>query len=200
MPNRTIKGFRFVRGESQSGTPQIEEGVVASAYGTAIYEGSCVRKVDDGTFEVAAAGATIYGVVASINQYYDSNTGRVEKSRRASPKSLPASTTYTGVDRESRIGVIPVRGNVFEVDGNTAVVAATLAGARALIGSNGDHVISSDDTALNTSDVEAKDASPASAGWTVIDIAGTDQDFTASRVKFLVVCNEPQLVASSTGL
>ena len=199
MPNKTVKGFRWIRGEGRTGSPAIEEGVVASGYGTAIYEGVPVRRIDDGTFTVAAAGATIYGICCGINQYYDSGDGRVKKPLGPSPKLLPASTSYTGIDRESRIAIIPVAGNLFEADFNAAIATTTLAGARAFLGTNGDHVISSDDAALNASDFVANDATPASAGWTAVDVA-IDQDFTASRIKFIVRCNEPQIVPSSTGL
>ena len=200
MPNRTLKGIRYLRGEGRVGSPTIEEGVVASGYGTAIYEGSPVRRVDGGTFEVAAAGTTIYGICCGINQYYDSADGRVKKPLGASPKVLPASTSYTGIDRQSRIAIIPVEGNLFEADADGVLATPTYAGAVALLGSNGDHVVSSDDWALDISNVEANDASPASAQWTLVDLSGSDQDFTASRVKFVIRCNEPQIVPSSTGL
>ena len=88
MPNRTIKGFRWIKGNSSSGTPAIEEGVVASAYATAIYEGVPVKRADDGTFQVAAAGDTnIYGICCGINQYYDSCSSRVVKPLAVSPKA-----------------------------------------------------------------------------------------------------------------
>jgi hypothetical protein len=200
MPNRTIKGFRYARGAAHSSGPAIEEGVVASAYGTALYEGQPVLKVDAGTFELCPAGtATIYGIIVGINQYYDSTDSRVKKPLGSAPKRLPASTTYTGVDNESRIAVMPVKGLLFEVDADAALATPTLAGARALIGSNGDHVISTDDAALDISDVEAKDGTPASAQWSVVDV-DPNQDFTASRVKFIVSCNEPQFLLGGIGL
>jgi hypothetical protein len=94
---------------------------------------------------------------------------------------------------------MPVKGLLFEVDADAALATPTLAGARALIGSNGDHVISTDDAALDISDVEAKDGTPASAQWSVVDV-DPNQDFTASRVKFIVSCNEPQFLLGGIGL
>jgi len=202
MANRTIKGIRFYRGQNQSASPAIEEHVIISNYNTAVYEGFPVLKVDDGSVEVcAAATATIYGVVVSCNQYYNANLSRVIKPLGISPKFIPASTVYTGVERESRVSVIPVVGNLFVMDADAALATATRAGARALIGSNGDHVISTDDCALDISDVETNDASAASAQWSIVDVIEEyDTDFTASRVKFIVKCNEPQFIAGGVGL
>jgi len=184
-----------------SGTPAIEEGVVASAYNTALYTGFPVKKVDTGAFELAAAGDSIYGIISEITQFYLPALSRTIKPLGSHPKLLPANTTYTGTENESRISVIPVKGNLFVMDGDAALTTGTRAGARALIGSNGNHVISSDDAAMDVSDLETNDGSAASAQWTVIDVIEEfDTDFTASRIKFICECNEPQFPESGTGL
>lgn len=192
MANRTLKGFRLHKPKNGAEHGSYETVRVASAYGSAIYEGFPVKRVDGGYYEVAAAGDSFYGVVVSIDQFKDSD-GRVRQALGASPKLLPASTTYSGIDDESRLVVAPARNWYFEVDADDGVSATTRAAFIALIGSNGDHVISSDDAALDISDVVTKDGAPGSAQWRVVDISPRlDQDFASSRVKLIVEAVEVQ--------
>ena len=205
MANPTRKGFRIHSGEGKTGTPATVLGRVASNYGTALSVGQPVRKTDAGYYELApgteGTPGLIFGIIAAIDQFYDSNLGRISKPLGSAPKTLPASTTYTGVDNESRILIWPCQGNYFEVDADAALSTATRAGALALLGTNGDHVISSDDAALDISDVETNDGSATSAQWNLVNIVEyPDTDFTASRLKFVVKCIEVQNADGSTGL
>lgn len=201
MANKTIKGARWHSGQVRGGAPPTEVAYVASNYGTALYVGQFVKKVDGGTVDLCAAGETPYALIAAIDGFYDSNQGRWTPPMSTSPKKLPASTTYTGQENASRLRVIPVVGQKFEIDASAALTTATEAGAIALLGSNADFIVSGDDCTLSTSDLEAKDASPGSAQLRVIDyVRAPDIDFTASRLKFVVVVNEPQIVASGSGL
>ena len=200
MANKTRKGFRWHHNLTGVG-PQIEWIQVASGYSSAIYEGGIITQVETGHAELCAAGTNlILGVVATIGMYWDGS--RMVHSLIASPKSLPASTTYGSViDRESWIGYYPAVGNVFEADLDEALTTATRVGALAVQGSMTDHVVSTDDTALDLSLLETTDTTPAAEQWRLSTLVETpDVDFTASRLKYLVTCNQPQIVAASTGL
>ncbi|MDR5684505.1 MAG: hypothetical protein QN163_10875 [Armatimonadota bacterium] len=200
MSNRIVKGFRFYRANSGEPTPRHERCVVASGYASAIHVGFPVKRLDDGTFNIAAAGEAIYGIVAGIDQFFDATDGRVKKPLGPDPKRLPAGTTYSGVDRASVLTVIPVEGNLFEVDLDTAISTPTRAGAVALLGSNANHVISGDDCALNRANLEANDASPASANWRTVGLVEDGANFAAARLKYIVRCNTPQNQDGGVGL
>lgn len=200
MANRTRKGFRWHHSLNGNG-PTIEWLPVASGYASAIYEGGIITQVDGGYAELCPAGTNlVLGVVACIAPYWDG--ARMTQPLGPSPKYLPASTTYGSViDRESWIGYYPAVGNVFEADMNAALTTATRAGAIALQGSMTDHVVSTDDTALSLSVAEASEGTPAAEQWRLLQFVETpDVDFTASRLKYLVTCNQPQIVAASVGL
>lgn len=200
MANRTRKGFRWHHNLTGIG-PQIEWAQVASGYASAIYEGGIITQIDNGTVELCPAGTNlILGVVACIAPYWDG--GRMTNPLQPSPKYLPASTTYGSViDRESFIGYYPAVNNVFEADLHLALTTATRTGALAVLGSMTDHVVSTDDTALNLTLLETTDATPAAEQWRMMNLVETpDIDFTASRLKYLVTCNQPQIVAASIGL
>jgi hypothetical protein len=130
--NRQFGGFRWLRNHyaPNSTTPPIEIKPVADDYGTAIYIGSPVKQVSTGYFEAAAAGDTIYGVCVGVEQYYDGSA--IRKGGR-----LPASTSYdTNLERQSKIRVIPVRGQVFQICADDKTTATTEAGYLAFRGEN----------------------------------------------------------------
>lgn len=203
MANQTVKGIRWWQGGVSSKGPPIVYKPVASNYGSAIYVGMPVRLLDTGYVEISpgteGTAGLIYGVVATIGRYYDATRGRMIDSEAASPKYLPANTVYgTNIERESRLGIIPVAGQRFVLDGNAALTTATRAGALALVGSAADHTIASDDVTLNVADLESKDAAPASAQWQVEDfVEAPNTDFTAARIKFVCKCIEPQFPDAS---
>lgn len=203
MANKTVKGIRWYQGGISASGPPIEYHPVASNYGSAIYVGMPVRLLDTGYVEISpgseGTAGLIYGIVATIKHYWDATRSRMVSGEMVSPKYLPANTVYgSNIERESKLGIIPVAGQKFVIDADAALATATRAGALALKGAAGDHVIATDDVALDISDVEAKDTTPASAQWQVVDfVENVDTDFSASRVKFIVKCIEPQFPDAS---
>lgn len=207
MANVRRPGFRWYHGRYQSGSPPIIRVPVATAYQGAInggsnidiVKGTPVRRLDSGYWEIAdgseggSGGEAIGGIMVGVDQYYDGSV--IRKGSR-----VPGGTAYSTIlDRTTWILVIPANAGLFEVDADAALATPTEAGARALVGSNGDHRhLTGDepnpDTFLDISDVEAKDASAATAQWRVEFISDTqeNQDFTGAYVKFVVSCNEAQ--------
>jgi hypothetical protein len=115
------------------------EVVVASGYATAIFNGDVLKRVNDGTAAVAAAGDAPFGI--AIGGRYKDSTGTV----RSGPY-IPASLTYSGTATLSNqeatvVFVIPLGPTeIFEVDCSTATTAAT---AASYVGNNCDHGVGS---------------------------------------------------------
>lgn len=134
MANFTLGGLRWAKSRD-GGKQPVERGVVASAYATGIFRGDPVKRVNDGTLAVAAAGDAVLGVCTGVMQYKASD-GTIRGGN-----FLPASTTYSGTGhlgnpQASIIFYTPVQRQVFEADVNAAV--ASLAAAQTLVGNNFD--------------------------------------------------------------
>lgn len=187
MANRRIGGFRwrFNRLAPHTSHPPTMILPVASAYGTALYDGDPVKQLSDGTIAAASAGDVIYGVFSGAEMYYDGSV-----MRRGG--SLPASTTYgTVLDRQSKVRVIPARGQVFEIDANDGTTATTLSAHQALIGENcewaaGTNVNDQSGAVLNIS----LHATTNTLSVRLYNLAtNPDQDYSAAGVKYLVYFN-----------
>lgn len=193
MANPTIGGLRFAYSLGSSDGPLTEVYTVPSNNTDAIFTGTVVKVNDAGGVVAAGAGDTdLIGVVQGVVQYWDGENMR-------SGNYLPAATVYgSNLSRQSKVRVIPFKNNVFEVDADAALATPTLAGAQAIVGSNGDITAESGNTvsgrstqALDISTAETTDGSPGTAQLRIHGISKRiDQDFTASRVKFLVTVNE----------
>jgi hypothetical protein len=131
MANVSHVGFRWKYNRNAPGAPApIRILPVATGYSTKICRGVPVKIISDGTIQVATPGDSIYGVTDGVEQYYD---GTVVRSGIA----LPASTAWsTNISRQSRVRVIPVRGQVFEVQADDNTTATTLAAYQAFIQEN----------------------------------------------------------------
>lgn len=147
MANIALGGARFIKRGSGGGNLEgTVEMLVASNNSTAIFRGDLVKRVNDGTVIVAAAGDSIYGIADGAVRYKGSD-GVIGKAGN----HLPASTTYSGSavfsnPQASVIKVIPLFfGDWLEMDVDTG--AADAATAQGLVGNNFDFVA----TAGNTS-------------------------------------------------
>lgn len=191
MANSHISGLRWVRSKHGHGEAPTEERTVASAYATELRVGQAIKLAADGTAQQAAAGDSVYGVIAGIVRYWDSGNSVM----KVGGTVLPASTTW-GTNREKRsvIKVIPVEGQIFQVDCDDAVTATTEAAYEALLNSNCDHVITSGDFQLDIST-----AGTATAQWRLVEIPNRSfQDFASTNVRLHVEANESQMVPYST--
>lgn len=191
MANSHISGLRWVRSKHGHGEAPTVELTVASAYATELRVGQAVKKATDGTAQLAAAGDSIYGVIASVAQYWDAVAGRIVPGSSV----LPASTTWGTVrERRSILRVIPVEGQIFAVDCDDAVTATTESGYEAFLEENCDHVISSGDVMLDIST-----HGTATAQWRIVEVPNRRfQDFSSTYVRLFVECNESQMVPYST--
>jgi hypothetical protein len=197
MANIARYGFRwkYSQLDPNQASPPIERKRVASGYQAApsavnvnLWPGDPVKLVNDGTVALAAAGDAIYGVIASIQPYFDG-------AKMVSGSSLPGGTTYGSVlERQSFLNVIPVASQVFAVSADDNTTATTEAGYNALIEENADisiNQVSGDLHAYPKLDIS--DHKTATAQCRIIDIdRSVTLDFSAVDLPLLVVFNEVQ--------
>lgn len=188
-------GFRWVKSRTGSGIPVIEYYPVASAYQAApggvnvdLNIGDPVKKVNDGTLALAAAGDAIFGIVATVDAYWDG-------AKKVRANRLPGGTTYgTVLDRESRVGIYLFADNIFEVVADDAVTATTQAAYEAFIGENTDitiNQVSGDTHAYPKLDISLHGTGTAQCR--IVGIANRiDIDFTGANVPILITGNEVQ--------
>jgi hypothetical protein len=146
-------GLVWVRSKSNPGllTPPIVRKFVADTYATAIFTGSVVKLVNDGSVAICAASEAPGWVVAYVERYYGS-----DGLMRSGPY-LPASTNYPGsasIDNPqcSVLGLIPCRDQVFE--GNADTTGTSWATASAWIGELVDITTESGSTTTGRSTVD----------------------------------------------
>ena len=160
--------------------------------------GDPVKLVAGGTVAICDATDAIYGVVASVEQYYESSSGNV----RGGPV-LPGGTTWgasgTNFSQRSIVNIIPAKSATFEVDvDDTSASYDTEEEYANSIGKNVD--ISYNRAELNGSQ----------RGWPKLDASGigTDEDFmfrivgvvrggdnrdfAEDNIKLLVVANDTE--------
>jgi hypothetical protein len=150
--------------------------------------GDPVKLVSDGTVALAAAGDSIYGVITGVAPYYDGTT-------MVFNNKLPGGTTYGSVlERTSYVYVLPVAGLVFEVDCDENTTATTQAAYTAFIEENCDLSLNADATTKQARPLlDISTHVTTTAQWRIYDLSRRiDQDFSGTRVKLLVVCNEVQ--------
>jgi hypothetical protein len=222
MANTHRYGFRFVRSISGNDTPQTFTFPIATAYapvtvfgaGTSVNLniGDPVRLFEDGSIGLVQAGQDVSGANTDSDDYalgIIAGFPRVIVGGYPRPGSFyTTGTTYTGglsSDSAPLVTVIPVEGNIFEIDAAAAPSPATQAGAMAYVGMTAAMTYS----VLTTGQGQPKanpllDLSTAAAGganqcqlqiWGLGKAAYT-QDFTSANVTFQVMWGAKQMQAA----
>jgi hypothetical protein len=210
MDNTREYGFRWVKGEFGQVSPPIQRLRLASAYqpaagGTSVdlHPGDPVQVLSTGVAGICVgsegAQSIIYGICAGFSPEYD---GSVMQPRN---KHTGGSGAYsTNLERQNFVFVIPVVGQVFEIDADDASTATTEAAYYAFIGENADMVLTADTT--NANDPKATPQLDISTHnttntlqWRIVDLAPrVNTDYSGNYVKLRVVCNKLQQVPSNT--
>lgn len=190
MPNTSIGGFRYLKSRQSGNYEPVEEAVVASGYGTAIFEGDCVKKLADGTVAVCAVGDAVYAVVQSVKHM--KVAGEIKSGRYAA-----AGLTYTGAPvttnpQATVLYVCPVKDQVFEASVNTAVASETA--AQSLVGNNFDITLGaggSTSSGRSSHAVDVATAGTATAQVRMIEFQkDPSNDVTANNWRAQFVFNE----------
>lgn len=184
MANLVNGGLRWLRNRDGGKDMPVERGVVITAQSGAIFTGDPIKRVNDGTFIVAAGGdTTICGVCIGVEQYKNSS-GQI-----VSGNYLPNATAYTGAPslsnpQASIIRYVPAARQVFELDMNTA--EASLTTAQTSVGNNIDVSVGTGSTITGRSACVGANTSPGTgtANVRIIGIVQSpDNDVTAVNWK-----------------
>ena len=197
--NQNKNGFHWVGNKYAPGAkePPIMIYPVADDYATAIPRGYPVALASDGTITVASTGNNVvFGISDGTEQYWDGSVLR-------SGNVLPASTSYdTVVARQSRLRVIPVRGQLFRINCDDNTTATTQAAYEAFVGENVDWTAG---TAVNGDagcqiDISGH-ATTATLPVRIENVPDKEtQDFSGTLVSLLVSFNLIQDTASGATL
>lgn len=203
MANVNLGGFRpwGTLSGGQGVFPNTMIGEVANNYNTAIGRYDILSIVSDGTLARAATAdnGKLIGVANAFSY--------VINGKREFRPFIPASTTFTpttvGSKNASLVQYYPLTGDlVLEVDADDGVTATTIALQIGLVGENADMTVGDCNsvTGVSTYCLDISDRKTATANFRMIMFRGGytlangitlgDNDPTASRFKFLVVCNE----------
>lgn len=168
----------------------------ASAVNVPLRVGDPVKRVSDGTVALAAASTDkTYGVIVGIKQVYDSSIGAVRPAI-----NVPGGTAWTGLANQTQVLVMPVKGRIFEIDGDDATTATTQAAHQAFRGENADFVYSG---VVSSGAFPRLDSSTHATTGTlqlnIVDISPTGDNlyYDGNYVKYLVQFN---LVDDNHGL
>lgn len=204
-------GFRWVRSETGGNEqPYPQRFRVASGYqpqvaattNVDIHAGDPITLTSAGTVQLANGNETtqsaIWGIAIGFGPQYD---GTAMWPRN---KYIGGTAYGTILERQSYIWVVPVVGQIFEIDCVSNATATTEAGYYALIGENADMVLTADTTNANDPKAtpqldQTTHATTNTLQWRIIDIAPrVNQDFTGNYVKLRVTCNKVQQAPFNT--
>jgi len=222
MANTHRYGIRFQRSISGADTPQIFTYPIATAYapvtifgaGTSVNLniGDPVRLLEDGTIALVQAGQDLAGANADSDDYafgIIAGFPRVLVAGYPRPGSFyQTGTTYTGGtggDNAPLVAVIPVEGNIFEIDSAAAPSPATRSGALTYVGMTATltySVLTSGtgqpraNPLLDLSTAAAGGANQLQLQITGLGKANETMDFTAAFTTFQVMFGAKQLMAA----
>lgn len=195
-------GFRFYAPLNGPQIPTPETCYVADAYAETADNGSTsiglsigdpVRRLADGTVELAKGGETIYGIIVGILPIWNTAAGQFQHT-----DYVPSATTGGGIfERKTRVQVVRAEQGIWQCDCDDAVTATTEAAYHALQNSNIDHTTAGDTTNASRPKadplLDISGTGTGTAQWRVHGIAPTveNADFAGLYVKLLVTVNEP---------
>lgn len=200
MANNAVKyGFRPYLGSAGGVSyPKAVRKSVATAYQATddnavsvdLNVGDPVELVDDGTVELANTTDAVWGIVASVEPYWDGT-------RMTPGTKLPGGTAWGTVEaRRTWVNVIPVNACQWEVDVDENTSATTFTAYQLLVGNNVTHTCIN---ALGTATAEplldiSLAATTAGLVWRIeaVSQSAENRDFSGTRVKLVVSCNISQ--------
>ena len=196
------QGFRVHR---LPGNLSVVECIVATAQSFDVYNGASnvILRAGDPIYGLSTGGLALaagsessggtatapWGIVQTVGPYYDVVSGRMVQG-----EGLPSDVAWgTNLALQSKVGVLPVEGAIFEVDVDDKVTATTLATYQALINENCDHKLcgaSGGKYALPRLDISGH-ATTSTLVWRIVGISPScsNIDYSESYVKLLVKAN-----------
>jgi hypothetical protein len=222
MANAHVYGIRYFRSLSGNETPQILTFPIASGYapvtvvgagsGVNLNIGDPVKLLEDGTIALVQTGQDNSGANADSDDYafgIIAGFPRVVVGGFPRPGSFYTSgTTYSGGiggDSAPLVAVIPVAGNIFEIDADAVVGAGTKGAAMAVVGQTARIAYSlltsgtgqpKANPLLDVSDLAAGGADQMQLVVVGLGKKGDAMDFESSGVTFQVMFTAQQLAVA----
>ncbi len=208
VDNAVRYGFRPVRSRTGATAAPVTErafcisgasfDVNGGAQNVSLRPGDPIVRLTSGAVNLAPGSegteGDVLGVVASIEQYFDANTGRMT----AQGPGVPSDFAYgTNLERQTIIRYYPAESAVFAIQVDDIVTATTIAAYQLLIGLNCQHILSGASGAAAASpklDISGA-AATATFDWRIIGISTTagNVDPAGANFELYVTCNRPQL-------
>lgn len=201
MANNKVRyGFRpFLGSAGGVSYPKSVRKTVATGYQAVddnavnvdLNKGDPVKLVNDGSVALALTGEACWGVVESVEPYWDGTV-------MTPGTKLPGSTAWGTVEqRRSWVNVIPLEACQWEIDVDaTGTPATTFAAYLSYVGNNADHTCVN---ALGTATAEpllsiTTIGTGGTLTWRILDVSQSAEnaDYTGTRVKLIVGINDGQ--------
>lgn len=193
-------GFRLFKWLGEGSQPDIHYHIVATAFtaqddGTGftvdLNIGDPVEMVDDGTVNLANGGDLVYGIIVSVEPYWDGSAMKPTD-------YLPTATAWgTNYERASRVGVVLVNQAIWECDFDSTSQPTTRAGWETLIHNNFPHVCPGDSSTKKAEPYIDVSAAATTAGleWRCIGLSPSlhNKDLAGANVKGLFMANASQV-------
>ena len=183
--NRPRYGFRLYRGAHTCAPPPTKQMVVASGYANRLRVGDPVKRVADGSVEIAGPADRIYGVITGGAQRYN---GQIREPK----KFLEGGSTWTSEQNKNLITVTVAAGTLFEVDVTNSALT-TEAAYRGIEGNNVPHLLTNSGAGVDAEPL-LNLAAPGTADnvWRIerLSPSNENEDLTGARVKMIVRVNQ----------
>jgi hypothetical protein len=169
--------------------------VSGGASNVALRAGDPVTKLSTGGvtlcagFEASGTGVAVFGIVYAILPYWDA-----AQNLMVPGNALPSDIAWVGLERQSKVLVIPAEAGLWEIDCNDASTATTEAAYQAFIGENCDHTLAGASGTIVNPRLDISEHVTTTAQWRIEGISPSQEnrDFSGNYVKLLVRVNEGQ--------
>ncbi len=138
-------------------------------------------------FEAAGTGVRVFGIVDSVLPYWDA-----AQNLMVPGNALPSDIAWTGLERQSKLLVIPAEAGIWEVDVDDAVTATTEAAYQAFVNANCDHSLAGASGTFVNPRLDISQVVTTTAQWRIVGVSPSadNRDFSGANVKLLVRVNE----------
>jgi hypothetical protein len=147
-------------------------------------------------FEASGTGVRVFGIVDSVLPYWDAAANVMTPGN-----ALPSDIAWVGLERQSKLLVIPADAGIWEIDCNDSSTATTEAAYQAFVNENCDHTLAGASAPYVYPMLDISEHVTTTAQWRIIGVSPSsdNRDFSGNYVKLLVVVNEgagPRFTAS----
>lgn len=138
-------------------------------------------------YEASATGVRVFGIVDSVLPYWDA-----AQNLMVPGNALPSDIAWTGLERQSKLLVIPAEAGIWEIDVDDNVTATTEAAYQAFVNENCDHTLAGAVAPFVNPMLDIAQHVTTTAQWRIVGVSPSadNRDFSGAYVKLLVRVNE----------